>query len=306
MARRPRTAFSTSARWLAGVLVSVLAIATIVLVVLAIQNTRPVEPAIDPEPVPTFSFGVGATPTSAPTVSEAPAASAPPQAAEERLLSVGSGRMWRGTAGDCGVTAPLIERSTDGGATWDDVTPTYRGIGGLLSLDAFAQTEAEIVAEMGAGCEIQALRTFTQGEFWEPYPEVLAASRYLDTAATPSVVTPQGAVPAPCAAPRSFRAQGEIVALVCDGVPQRLVDGAWVTLPTQDVAALAATSDSVLTAATAPECTGVQVAEWSGPDFAAASVLGCAEGLDPAAPLALAGDGDAVVLWSADSLTRLG
>src|SRR3546814_11031113 len=90
--------------------------------------------------------------------------------------------MWRGIAGECGAAAPLIERSGDGGQSWEDVTPGYRGIGQVISLDSFAGTEAETVARMGAGCETQALRTFTQGEFWEPYPEVLAASRYADPA----------------------------------------------------------------------------------------------------------------------------
>lgn len=309
MARRPRTTLSTPAKWLAGVLVAVLAIATVVLVVLAIERTRPVAPDESPEPVPSFSFAAtaSATPAPSPTVSATPAAAEATVApAAGRFLSVGSGAMWRATDGGCGELAPVIERSVDGGITWSDVTPAYRDIAGLTSLDSFAGTQAEIVASMGAACETQALRTFTQGEFWAPYPEVLAASRYLDPADGVTAVTPQGRFTAPCAAPSSLRAQGEIVAVLCDGAVSTLADATWTLLPATDVVALAAANGELLTASLSPGCEGVALTRWSGADLSSSAPLGCAPAIDPAAPLAIAADGDAVVLWSADTLTRLG
>ena len=306
MARRP-PGVRTSTRWLAGVAVAVVAVAAIVLAVMALQHGTSRPAATEPEPVPSFTFGSPATPTATPTPSTppppAPVASYP--RSDERFLSVDSGGMWRGIAGECGVTAPLIERSTDGGQTWTDVTPLYRGMGQLISLDAFAGTEAEALARMGDACETEALRTFTQGRFWEPYPEVLAASRYLDPGAPTSLLTPQGPVATPCADPRSARASGATVALVCEGTAFTLgSDGQWSPLPATDAAAVAIAADAVLVATREDGCEGLQITRLSGAAFTDAAPLGCAA-LDPAAPLALAASGDAALVWSGDSLTRL-
>lgn len=306
MARRP-PGVSTSARWLAGVLVAALAIGTIVLAVIAVDRVRSAPSTAEPGPAPSFSFGGAATPTPEPSATPTPPASgvlAYPRA-QERFLSVGSGGMWRGIAGECGGAAPLIERSADGGRSWEDVTPGYRGIAQVVSLDAFAGTEAEAVARMGAGCETQALRTFTQGEFWEPYPEVLAASRYADPAAPSSVVTPQGAVPAPCADPRSVRAAGPTVALVCEATGYVLGgDRQWVPLPTADAVAVAIGGDALVVAARAPGCEGLEISRLTGDGFAQATPLGCAA-VDSAAPVAVAAAGDGALVWSGDALIRL-
>lgn len=306
MARRP-PGVSTSARWLAGVLVAALAVTTIVLAVIAIDRVRSTAPVADPAPSPSFSFGGAATPTPEPEATPTPPASgvlAYPRA-QERFLSVGSGGMWRGVAGECGGAAPLIERSGDGGQSWEDVTPGYRGIGQVISLDAFAGTEAETVSRMGVGCETQALRTFTQGEFWEPYPEVLAASRYADPAAPSSVITPQGAVDAPCAEPRSVRAAGSTLALVCEATGYVLgADRQWVPLPTLDAVALAIGGDRLVVAARAAGCEGLEISSLSGDGFAQSAPLGCAA-VDPAAPVAVAASGDGALVWSGDALLRL-
>lgn len=299
MARRPDA--STSARWLAGVVVAVLAIATIVLAVVALDHVRATTPVDTPAPAPTFTFGAQSSPT--PTPTPTPAVSYP--RAAERYLSVGSGGMWRGVAGACGGDAPLIERSADGGRTWQDVTPNYLGIAHVASLASFAGTEAETIAAVGASCEAQALRTFTRGRFWEPYPDVLAASRFLDPADPARVVVPGGALDAPCADPRSFRAAGEIVALVCDGTPYVLGDGdAWTPLPATGAVALDVAGDQVLLATVSDECRGVQVSAHAGDGFADAVTRGCVEA-DAAAPLALTRDGDGVLVWAGDVVTRV-
>ncbi|MCK6068095.1 MULTISPECIES: hypothetical protein [Microbacterium] len=286
---------------------AVVAVAAIVLAVMALQHVASRPAATDPEPVPSFTFGSPATPepTATPSATPAPVTGPTYPRTEERFLSVGSGGMWRGVAGECGVTDPLIERSTDGGQTWSDVTPLYRGIGQLISLDAFAGTEAEAIARMGDECETEALRTFTQGRFWEPYPEVLAASRYLDAADSTVLVTPRGPLESPCADPRSVRTSGGTVALVCDGTAHVLgSDGEWTALPTPDAAAVAIAGDAVIVAARADGCEGLAITRLSGGGFADAAAVGCAPG-DPAAPVALATSGDATLVWSGDSLTRL-
>jgi hypothetical protein len=289
------------------VLVAVLAIATIVLVVLALQSVRPSPADVDPSPASSFTFG-GASPSASPPASPSASPSSTPVAtaasfgSAERFFAIGSDGWWRATAGACGEEAPLLEHSTDAGRTWQDVTPNYRGIAQIASLDAFAGSEAEVVAGMGAACEVQALRTFTQGEFWQPYPEVLAAARYPDLAQPASIVLPSGAVQAPCAEPSSFRAVGEIVALVCGGTVSVWGGGDWQALPATDAVALTIDDGTVVTAARAAGCEGVAVSRWSGDGFATSAPLGCAADVDPAAPLAVAATADSALIWAGDRL----
>ncbi|WP_243227305.1 hypothetical protein [Microbacterium sp. CIAB417] len=232
--RSTSRSFSITARWLAGVGVAVVAVVVVVLVVLALQHARGGDAADStPRPVPTFTDPTPAeTPTPTPTTPPVPA----PPGADERFLAVGDGAMWRGTAGQCDGPAPVIERSTDDGETWEDVTPTYRGITQLLSLEPLAGDQAEIIARVGPSCEMQALRTFTYGQFWEPYPDVLAASTYIDPTNPGSVIRPTGAVDAPCASAWGLRSAGDTVGLICDGTAYQLVDGAWQAVGTDAVA----------------------------------------------------------------------
>lgn len=306
MARRTR-GISTSARWLAGAAVAVLAIAAIVLTVAAVERVRP-EP-VAATPIPTFSFGSQSrpnasstpTPSATPSPSGSPAAAAAP-AAEQRFLSAGSGGMWRATAGACGGPAPVIERSVDGGRTFTDVTPTYKGIAQVISLSTFAGTEAEMIAAMGAKCEIQALRTFTQGEFWDSYPDVLAGATYRGIDDSAELVTPEGPKPAPCADPRSVRAAGDAVALVCDGAAKVSTGADWRDLG--PASAVALTTDAVLVAGTDDGCDGLALTRHplaGGP----AQPAGCATGVDPATPLAISPDGTSTWVWSGTTVTRI-
>jgi len=284
------------------VLVVSLAIATGALVFLAVDRAAPPSAGGTADPIPTFSYGRPAA-TATPT----PSAAAPVNVAREseRFLSAGTGGMWRASAGICGGTAPVIERSTDGGTTWTTVTPTYRGIAQVLSLDSFAGSQAEAVAAMGPTCEVQALRTFTQGEFWAPYPAVLTASRY-PTAADPAVVvTPAGSITAPCADPRSFRASGSVVVLVCDGRAYELSDGgSWEALPPVGAVAVAIDGADVLVGSAQAGCAGVAITRVVGAADVAAQEVGCLEGADPDSALAIAAIGDQVVAWSRDALLR--
>jgi hypothetical protein len=297
------------------VLVAVLAIATIVLVVLALQSVRPSPADVTQSPAPSFTFG-GASPSASPTTSPAPTPSLTPSStpetsaasfgAAERFFAIGSDGWWRATAGVCGGETPLLEHSTDGGRTWEDVTPNYRGIAQIASLDAFAGSEAEMVAGMGAACEVQALRTFTQGEFWQPYPEVLAVARYPQLADPASIVLPRGAVQAPCAEPASFRAVGDVVALVCEGTVSVLTDGEWQALPATDAVALTIDDGTLVAAARTADCEGVALSRWSGDGFATSTPLGCAAGVDAAAPLAVAATADSAWVWTDDRLVTAG
>jgi hypothetical protein len=302
MARRSR-GISTSARWLAGAAVAVLAIAAIVLTVAAIERVRPEPVAVTP--IPTFSFGSQTRPTT-PTPSTTPTSSAPvpsTSAAEQRFLSAGSGGIWRATAGACNGPSPVVERSVDGGQTWTDVTPVYKGIRQVISLSSFAGTEAEMIAAVGPNCDVQALRTFTQGEFWDSYADVLRTSTYRSLGNTAELQTPAGLRAAPCSDPRGIRATGDTIALICHGIGQVSVGSGWRDLG--PATAVALTADAVLVGTTVDGCDGLALLRITS-TVSSAQSLGCADGTDLSAPTAIASDATSLWVWSADWVSRIG
>lgn len=300
----PRSAVSsTSRKWVVGVLVAMLLIVAVVLTVLAIDQVRTRPMGGDVAPVPMFTQPARETPSPMPSETSAKIASY--DRSQERFLTLSAGVLWRGTAGQCGAVEPLLERSADGGETWTDVTPRYLGISQLVALNPFADGQAEIIARMGEDCEVQALRTFTQGQFWESYPDVLAASQYVDPADAGSIVRQEASIAAPCADARSLQAAATMLAVVCDGTAY-LIDqnAAWSMLPTTNAIAINVDGEEVLVAHTSDQCDGVGVTRYISASEGARYV-GCARVAGPSTPTAITVSGDDVLIWSDATMTAV-
>lgn len=256
---------------------TVLTVAVAALSITALRQGRgPGDVDATAGPVPTFTYAhhTPAAPTASPvrTVSPSPTASADTSPGPaERFLSVGADAMWRGTAGVCGAAAPLIERSSDGGSTWQTVTPTTKGITQLFSLTSFGGRNATAVVELGSSCAKNTLRTYTDGQFWEPYPDIFA----LDTYALPgerAVMVEGKRIATPCRMPWGLRSAGGVTALVCEGTAYRLDGQTWAAL-SPGARAVAVTSTGVYVAHTDAACAGIRIT--AHPTSAAAADLGC-------------------------------
>lgn len=293
----------SSSRIVAVVAVAALAVGAGVLSVLALQRTERTDTPQTAPPAPTFSFAPGGGATSTPTPTATPDAGA--DAAAERFAAVFGDQVWRATAGSCAApeVAPVVEYSTDDGATWIDVTPADARQ--VLQLAAFGEGQGEVIAATGDDCAPAALRTYTAGRAWESYPNVLAGSTYVDPADRARIVMAGSPVAAPCADVRSVRSSRGVVGVVCDGVAYvGGSTGQW-TEVTPEAIALDAVSGTIVVAHSAAACSGgVAVTRYASAG-AAAGELGCVSDVDAATPAALSVLDDALVLWSGDAIHHL-
>lgn len=298
----PSTAISgTTGRWILGALIAVLAIGAIALTLLALDHVRMASTNRDLAPVPTFTQTVQQPPP--PTPSETITNTATYDRSQERFLTASAGVLWRGTAGHCGDVEPLVERSADGGQTWADVTPRYLEINQLVSLNPFAEGQAEMVALIGVECEVQALRTFTQGQFWESYEDVLGASQYVDPTDSGNIVRPEVPIAGPCSDVRVLRTAGPVLATVCNRIAHVLdQDGEWTPLPLTDVAALYIDGGDIVVVHDSEQCIGLTLTRYSLTGDEEQRGARCVEDAKSGSPTAVAVSGDDVLIWSEDEM----
>lgn len=293
MARRLR---SRPTAWISAVVVVALTVVVGVLVVVAIDRSRPAPADESLAPIPTFG-AVSPTPTSTPALTNAPVA--PIARADERFLTVSAeGVLWRGVAGSCvdGV-APLIERSVDGGDSWNDVTPLYLGITQITRLDAFAGTQTQTVA-LYDDCAVDGLRTFTQGRFWESYEEVLATSAFIAGDDAGQVVTPDGTVPAPCPDARGLRSDGDTVALICNFQAFTLNGDEWTAIDVDDAVAVSIDGSTTVIAHASADCADLTLSVVT--DGSTSAAL-CVDGTDVTAVTAIALVDESAFVWNGDA-----
>jgi len=256
-------------------------------------------------PAPTFTYAVRTpTATATPTASASPTPAGAP-GATERFLSVGADAMWRATAGACGGAAPVVERSGDNGATWQSVTPTAKSAVQMLSLTSFGGRNATAVTALGANCTLNTLRTYTDGRFWEPYPDIFAVDTYV-LPGERAVIVDGTRIAAPCATPWGLRSAGSTTAIVCDDAAYRLDGQNWTRLA-QTARAVAVSADTVYIAQTDAACSGIRITAHSS-DATGTSDLGCTtlDAADAAGPLALdassSASGTVLTLWAGSRL----
>lgn len=300
MPRQRRSAMSRGGATVIAIGLIALTVAAVGLSVAALRQGRsPGDLDATVGPAPTFTYAVR-TPTATPTASASPTP-APVPGPTERFLSVGADAMWRATAGTCGGAAPVVERSGDSGATWHAVTPTSKGVAQILSLTSFGGRNATAVTALGASCTLNTLRTYTDGQFWEPYPDIFAADTYV-LPGERAVIVDGTRIAAPCASPWGLRSANSTTALICDDTAYRLDGQNWTRLAA-GARAVAVAARTVYIAQTAAACTGIRITAHSS-GATGATDLGCTalDAADAGAPVALdassSTSGTALTLWA--------
>lgn len=271
----------------------------VALVAWALTTTRASAPST-PGPIPTFT-NRPATPTATPT----PAPTSPPTpavAAAPRLLAVVSAtEAYRATPGACtggDAANTVFEKSTDAGATWQAFATGQYNFHTMLALSDATDTRVSAVVGAGANCAIGAYSSFTGGQFWQEYPQNLAAASYIDPADRSKIHTSAGAEAAPCPAALQLASGANSTAVLCDGtVFTRAGSGTWASAPVPGVLALTA-SDSGYTLAVAnvAGCAGVSIQ--SLPVGGSPTVVGCDAAATAPTAVTLAQQGQSLWLWS--------
>jgi hypothetical protein len=144
------------------------------------------------------------------------------------LSAVDAATAYRTQAGDCGsATAAVLEKTTDGGATWVSNSLTT-DLSSVFRLQAQDSTYAFMVGGAASTCEVGLTATYTSGTGFQTYPDRVAASWYADPA-TPGVVhSPSGSFTSPCDAVTGLAPSTDLSAAVlcADRTIYRTGDGA--------------------------------------------------------------------------------
>lgn len=304
----PRSSGTRRARavW-AGVGVSALAVIVVALSLLALNQNRLIPEA-------------GSTPgASQPAADLAQSAAETEAATPTPAMVVTPSRMMAAIDADSAVrtvatacpTPSTIETTDDAGASWQSFEAS--GVAAVQRIFADAEAFIALIGLATEGCAPAFLQSFTGGEAWEPAPDELAASWFVDPANRTSVHAPAADRTAPCAAAVQVAVVDESsAAVLCDdGSVHATVDAGASWLPPATVPGVAAVSvgaDGYRVAVVNQNgCVGAQLI---GIGVASAGLaLGSAGGCLPAAvgpgeaALASADDGT-TWLWAGDALAR--
>lgn len=289
-------------------------VATIAIIALVVVDVGLVALALAPRAGPDEGSArvVVEEPSPAPPESAAPEQEAEPDPEPDEVVAAPLRRLldasspteaWRLETGDCPADGGLVQRTTDGGQTWEDID---------VEQDAFVRVKTQssstafLVAVEDEGCAPVFLGTTTGGQEWAVQPGSLEVAWYVEPVDATAVHSPEGVQPGPCGAdvvdlaPVSSTGAG----LLCPDGRVLTTDDAAVSwdelVAVPGAVAVTDSGQGYLAAALGTQgCDGVQVVR-AGPE--APEPLGCAP--TPAEPgqVAISSAGDSVWVWAGDEV----
>ncbi|GAB2683824.1 hypothetical protein [Thalassiella azotivora] len=292
------------AHWLTVALV-VVVVADVVLVTLALRG--PASP--DRSGTLSGDAQVAASPTQTPVPTPVPTETGPPPppagAPTNRLLDVVSDQAaWRAVVGSCPAGGSTVQRTDDGGLTWEDAGVDLPSV---VRLKADAASTAFVVGQDAEDCEPAFSRT--TGEDWRRSASSLEVAWFVSPSDRTTVSSPAGAFPGPCGGPLVDVApvtSDEAAALCPDGSVHLTQDGAATWSPVAAVPGAVALTDQaggyLVAVAGDPTCAGLVVTRIGAED--APQPVACAPASGTPAEVALSAADDAVWLWAGDAVLR--
>ncbi|OIH97600.1 hypothetical protein BIU90_13525 [Curtobacterium sp. MCBA15_001] len=286
-----------------AVVVVALVVLDVVMIALALARTAP-ESNGTPGPVPTFTSSpmatASATASSAPPTSGSTAA-AGSTGSRHMLTASDAENAWRASSGSCADRSATVERTTDGGASWQPVD-----LGGdVRTVLALRADGATISAMTGTGdtCTPVVRTSVDGGSTW-----VVAPAGAAGAAVGPDgLILSSGVIASPCGAPREVYQGQYTTAVVCtESVEWRRGAGAWVSVPVDGVRSLADAGDAYTIARSGVSgCVGVRVDSMRATGVTpetSTTQLGCAAGIEPGDEVVVARAAQAVWLWAGDDV----
>lgn len=186
-------------RW-ALVLVAVLVVLNGVVLTLLLTADEPAGTA-----VPTTTSPSPTSPTETPEAPPVPAvdptdsattdpAAVPASLATRQLVAVDGEVAWRSTLASCGQGSAIVERTLDGGASWDAAELDIDSVVRLRATDA---TSAFVVGA-AQDCATALASTTDGGESWTRADATLSSAWFLAPTDRTFVAGPRGDAPVPC------------------------------------------------------------------------------------------------------------
>lgn len=309
MSPRLRRVTTERPRWPFAVALTALAVLVIALVIIALQPADRREPWVSESarPTPTTEVTEGTQDsTSAPSATSGTQADLARGGPNERLLVGTSTGLWRAIVGTCNSTSdPLLQFSSNGGATWTDVTPRSDGVGQILALRSTTGLGAHIVGLIDPQCGLQGLRTTTRGSVWDSDAEALATTAYVDPADPEVVISPEGAIRAPCSSPRGLQqSEDGTLAMICDELSYvRPPLGDWSRIDILGSVAIALSPGEILVARHSADCSGLAITAVDLDDHESQTERACVAAADPALHTAIAEAPQGILVWSGQAFT---
>lgn len=298
----------TGRRWGLVLLALLVVLNGFVLALLLRSNDLPA--ATEPQPsIPSVvsPTGTASEPADAlaPTASEpAEPAIEPARLASRQLVAVDGNVAWRSTLASCGQGTAIVERTVNGGESWE---PVDLELNSVVRLRATEESSAFAVGA-GVDCATALVTTSDGGQAWTRADASLSSAWYLAPTDRSIVHGPRGEAPVPCPTGAIDLAASDVQqgAVLCqDGSFAVSSDGGqnWsVTVSIAGARALTQVDDGFAVATFEGTCESLSLYGLTNDGQAQTDPFACAPS-SPSGDIAVSAVGDQVWVWSGADLS---
>lgn len=212
-----------------------------------------------PGPIPTWAEGTPSLSSSAPP--KPGDLSADPVLGDRHIAMRDTMTGMRFSEGVCGGDLPRMETTSDGGSTWNFVSFGGVDVRHIASGSYEDDDRIELVVGIADECRTSVAATYTDGQFWEEYPDRLAQKTYL-TADRKSIVRNGESTAAPCSEVSAVeQVESDLYAGCTSGLYSLNLNGGWHSVDQQAINSLGtdAAGASVWATIHSADCDGVAI-----------------------------------------------